>query len=208
MLSVIPIGVIFHHGNTLIRSVYNLIVYIYKSTLLIFSPNWCGMQTLRLSNPAFILCMRLLSLLLAISRRNRFSLSTYGFWFAALQYKKGFGVKSIHTSIQTIQALYYCAGCSTWCVDLILFGKICHTVMKLSYKKCSTNINILQYEHYFISSFGVKGPDLKNGSFFAITLKFLFIISIIVFMSNHENVFKLELFRKIIFLQYWPLICV
>ena len=45
-------------------------------TLLSFSPSWCGKRVLRLWKPALMLCMRRLSLELAISRRTLRSLST------------------------------------------------------------------------------------------------------------------------------------
>ncbi|CAL4064260.1 unnamed protein product, partial [Meganyctiphanes norvegica] len=44
-----------------------------------FSPSWCGRRVLREANPALMLCMRRLSLLLAISRLMRFSCSIADF---------------------------------------------------------------------------------------------------------------------------------
>ena len=44
-------------------------------TLLNFSPSWRGSNKRKFWKPAFILCIRLLSLLLAISRLIRFSFS-------------------------------------------------------------------------------------------------------------------------------------
>lgn len=46
-------------------------------TLLNFSPSWCGNSDRKLWKPAFMLCIRRLSLLFAISRRIRFSFSIF-----------------------------------------------------------------------------------------------------------------------------------
>lgn len=46
-----------------------------RLTLLNFSPSWCGSSDLKDWNPLLMLCMRRLSLLLAISRRILFSCS-------------------------------------------------------------------------------------------------------------------------------------
>lgn len=52
--------------------------YRLRLTLLNFSPSWCGSSDRRLWNPALMLCIRRRSLLLAISRRIRFSFSMFG----------------------------------------------------------------------------------------------------------------------------------
>lgn len=60
--------------NTTQELVNRILKYVFL-TLLSFSPSWCGMSVRKFWKPAFIDCIRRLSLELAISLRIRFSCS-------------------------------------------------------------------------------------------------------------------------------------